>query len=114
VGNAQASRETADSMKTPHGAVQYMRARHCHARDDIQISVRDTHYLYVDGSPTSMHNAPMHTWHRSLGFSTSASDFEWGCSIEPMDKLTLELTWVGVRARDVPRPDVQDISAGRR
>eukprot|EP00961_Rhodomonas_salina_P092243 1241242-Rhodomonas_salina.1 len=45
----QASRETSDSMRTPYGAVQYMRARHCRPGDHVTISVRDTHFLVEEG-----------------------------------------------------------------
>ena len=47
--DAQPSQETADSMRSPYGAIQYMRARHCHVEDQVLLSLRDTHYAIEHG-----------------------------------------------------------------
>lgn len=93
--DAQASTETADSMRSPHGAAQFMRARHCHPRDSIVMSVRETHILMSDGVPVD--SVRVGDWRQSCsGAHRSCSDFVWGGSEEPIWRLTLEVTWAGL------------------
>ena len=49
--DAQASQETAAAMRSPYGALLYMRARHCHPADTVVMSVRETHFVVEDGVP---------------------------------------------------------------
>lgn len=84
-----------------------MLARHCFSGDSISISVRDTHYLVMDGRATL--SRPTHSWRTgaTARATPSASDFNWGCESEPMDKLTLELTWAGIAGDAIPRGDMK-------
>jgi len=94
--DAQASQETADAMRSPHGCVQYMRARYCRPGDDVTISLRDTHFLVEDGveevllrppTVTKLSNLPVHPAAMSLegawryvaaSSGPSVSDPIWG------------------------------------
>ena len=51
VSRIYASQETAAAMRSPYGALLYMRARHCHTADTVVMSVRETHFVVEDGVP---------------------------------------------------------------
>jgi hypothetical protein len=90
--DAQASRETADSLSSAKGAIGYMRARHCHPRDRVSVSVRETYVVISDGVPVGGGQALREEWKGSVvGAPASSSDFAWGGGDEPIMRLTLEV-----------------------
>ena len=118
--DAQASRETAESMRSPNGVVQYMRTRHCYPGDRIKLSVRDTLFLVLDGEaavplPSTVNSSTPSDWKSWVGVGRrSCSDLDWGGDSDPMDRLTLELVWSGIdEDRVTPAPSTeQSESAG--
>jgi len=95
--DAQASRETADSLSSAKGAISYMRARHCHPKDRVTVSVRETYVVISDGVPVGGGGGLRENWKGSVANApVGCSDFAWGGSDEPIMRLTLEV-WMGFR-----------------
>lgn len=69
-----------------------MRARHCHPKDQVTVSVRETYVVIANGAPVAGGERLAREWRRSAtGATPCCSDFAWGGGDEPIMRLTLEV-----------------------